>query len=83
MDDFVPTLEEVIFLTKSPLEIDWCGYGFFEGVHVTTVTHREIFLTINATIVWDLLVKNQDFWKPKNHITTIRAFYAPTYLSSL
>jgi len=37
---------------------------------------------VDVIIQWDLLVKQQDFWKNKQHITVSWAFYAPL-ISSL
>jgi len=77
----VTPFNEAIFLSKFPFEIIFCGYVYIENVVTTTTPTTIIFKenssTINATIRWDLLAKNQDFWKTKNYIATTWAFYAP------
>jgi len=82
----VTSLNEAIFLSKSPFEIIFCGYvsieNFVSTTTPTTIIFKENSSTINVTIWWDLLGKNQDFCKPKNYIATTWAFYAPCSSSS-
>jgi hypothetical protein len=59
----------------------FCGFPFVESVITTTtptsITYGEIFSTMDATIQWDLLKRNREFWKPKSCNTTTWALYVP------
>ncbi len=56
--------------------MDTCGSTIVRGA-TTSTTPMENYSNVDVIVQWDLLVKQQDFWKNKQYITVSWAFYAP------
>jgi hypothetical protein len=74
-------LEGNLFPTKPQLEMDCCALASVESIAATTL--GETSSTIETLIVlWDLMKKNQEFWKPKSCNSICWAFFQPISSSS-
>jgi hypothetical protein len=76
MENLKDVGRKVMYPTKGPLEMDSCGFATVCGATIST-TLMENKSSAYAMVQWDLLAKQQNFWKNKQHITTTWAFYAP------
>jgi hypothetical protein len=76
MENLKDVGRKVMYPTKGPLEMDSCGFAIVYGATIST-TLMENNSRAYAMVQWDLLAKQQDFWKKKQRITTTWAFYAP------
>jgi len=76
MENLKDVDRKVMYPTKGPLEMDSCGFATIYGAIIST-TLMENNSSAYAMVQWDLLPKQRDFWKNKQHITTRWAFYAP------
>ncbi len=76
MENLKDVGRKVMYPTKGPLEMDSCGFTIVYGATIST-TLMENNSSAYAMVQWDLLAKQRNFWKNKQHITITWAFYAP------